>query len=171
MVAGAAFALYRSTLLPGLDFGDTASFQTVAGSPIVSARDGYPLYFAISGVLVRLIGGEPAHALNLVSAIEAAVACGLLTLAGAALSGSVLAAAGAALLFAGSYTFWSQAVIAEVYALHILFVALTLWLLLRWEARPSVRRLNLFFAVYALAFGNHLSMILLAPAYAAVLLL
>ena len=171
VVAVAAFALYRSTLLPGLDFGDTASFQTVAGSSIVSARDGYPLYFAVAGVLVRLIGGEPAHALNLVSAIEAAIACGLLTLVGAELSGSILGAVGAALLFAGSYTFWSQAVIAEVYALHMLLVALTLWLLLRWEARPRLTRLSVFFAVYALAFGNHLSMILLAPAYTAFLLL
>ena len=37
--------------------------------------------------------------------------------------GSLLAAVAAALLFAGSYTFWSQAVIAEVYALHLLLVA------------------------------------------------
>src|SRR5205823_1870844 len=122
------------------------------GSSIISARDGYPLYFAIAGVLVHLIGGDPAHALNLVSAIEAAAACGLLTLAAAELSGSILAAIGAALLFAGSYTFWSQSVIAEVYALHVAFVALTLWLVLRWEARPSPARLGVFFAVYALAF-------------------
>src|SRR6185295_2984712 len=87
-VAVAAFALYRSTLLPGFDLGDTASFQTVVGSPVISPRDGYPLYFAIAGVLVRLIGGEPAHALNLVSALEAAIACGLLTLVGVELSGS-----------------------------------------------------------------------------------
>ena len=38
-VSAAALALYWSTLLPGLDFGDTASFQAVAGSPIISARD------------------------------------------------------------------------------------------------------------------------------------
>ena len=71
----------------------------------------------------------------------------------------------AALLFAGSYTFWSQAVIAEVYALHLLLVASTLLLLLRWSRDPTHRRLCWFFAVYAVAFGNHLSMILLLPAY------
>lgn len=32
--------------------------------------------------------------------------------------------------------------------------------------RPTTARLTLFFAVYAIGFGNHLSMILLAPAYA-----
>ena len=55
--------------------------------------------------------------------------------------------------------------IVEVYGLHIGFVTLTMWLLLRWEARPSTPRLACFFAVYACGFGNHLSMILLAPAY------
>ena len=44
-----AFALYHATLLPGFDFGDTGSFQTMVGSPIITPRDGYPLYFAIGG--------------------------------------------------------------------------------------------------------------------------
>src|SRR5262249_25845761 len=33
VVACATFALYYATLLPGLDFGDTGSFQTVVGAP------------------------------------------------------------------------------------------------------------------------------------------
>ena len=170
-VALAAFALYRATLLPGVDFGDTGSFQAMVGSPLITPRDGYPLYFAIGALFLSLTGAEPAHALNLATAIEAAVACGLMVLAAAELSGSVAAAVGAALLFAASYTFWSQAVIAKVYALHIALVALTLLLLLRWANTPTNGRLFAFFAVYALAFANHLSMILLVPGYALFLLL
>src|SRR4051794_40717914 len=132
LVAAAAFALYRATLLPGVDFGDTGSFQTMAGSPYITPRDGYPLYFALGAVAVRVDRGEPAHALNLASAVEAAAACGLLVLVAAELSASIAAGAAAALLFAVSYTFWSQAVIAEVYSLHMAMVALTLLLLLRW---------------------------------------
>jgi hypothetical protein len=165
-VGFAAFALYRSTLLPGLDFGDTGSFQTIVGSPIITPRAGYPLYFAISSAFVRLTGAEPAHALNLASAIEGAAACAVTVLVAAELTGSTAAAIGPALLFAVSYTFWSQAIIAEVYALHLLFVSLTMHLLLRWAARPTPWRLTQFFACYALGFGNHLAMILLLPAYA-----
>ena len=171
IVALAAFALYRATLLPGVDFGDTGSFQTMVGSPLITPRDGYPLYFAIGTLSLWLTGAEPAHALNLASAIAAAAACGLFVVAAAELSGSVAAATGAALLFAASYTFWSQAVIAEVYALHITLVTLTLLLLLRWANAPGHGRLFAFFAVYALGFGNHLSMILLLPGYALFLLL
>src|SRR5947209_7671324 len=137
VVALAAFALYRATLLPGFDFGDTGSFQTMVGSPLITPRDGYPLYFAIGNVVLWLTRAEPAHALNLASAVTAAAGCGLIVLVAAELSGSISAAVGAALLFAASYTFWSQAVIAEVYALHIVFVALTLLVALRWAKQPT----------------------------------
>ena len=171
VVAGVAFALYDATLLPGFDFGDTGFLQATVGERSITPRNGYPLYFAIGNLFLWLTRAEPAHALNLASAVEGAIACGLLAVVAAELSGSVLAGAGASLLFAASYTFWSQAIIAEVYSLHLLFVALTLLLLLRWAQRPTVARLALFFAAYALGFGNHLSMILLLPGYALFLLL
>jgi Protein of unknown function (DUF2723) len=171
LVSVAAFFLYRSTLLPGVDFGDTGSFQATVGSTDISPRDGYPLYFAVGNLFVAATGAEPAHALNLASAVEGAAAIGLVAMATTELCGSMWAASAAALLFAGSYTFWSQAIIAEVYALHACFVSLTLWLLLRWHRRPILGTLASFFAVYALGFGNHLSMILLAPAYTVFLLI
>ncbi len=162
-VGVAAFLLYHATLLPDMDLGDTPSFQSRIGTPLLSPRDGYPLYTAIGTVFHWIAGGTPAHALNLVSAVESAIACAVIVLVGVELSGSIAAAVAAALLFATSYTFWSQSIIAEVYALHLIFVALTLLLALRWARRPTTARLALLFATYALGFGNHLSMILLAP--------
>jgi hypothetical protein len=170
LVGLGAFALYFSTLLPGFDFGDTPSFQVMAGSAAITPRDGYPLYFAF-GSLFTWLTPDPAYALNLASAAAAAIGCGLTALLAFELSGSLLASITAAVAFGGSYTFWSQSVIAEVYALHIALVALTLLLLLHWEQRPGVGRLALFFAAYAAAFGNHLSMILLLPGCTLFLLL
>jgi len=171
LTAAAAFALYRATLLPGVDFGDTGSFQATVGSIVLTPRDGYPLYFAIGNVFLRLIGGDPAHVLNLVSAIEGAIACGLVVLVASELSGTLIGGLAAAVLFGGSYTFWSQATIAEVYALHLVLVNLTLLLLLWWQTSPSPVRLAWFFAIYALGFGNHLSMVLLLPTYTVFLLI
>ena len=74
-------------------------------------------------------GGDAAHSLNLASAVEAAVACGLLTLVATECRDPSSPALGSALLFAGPYTFWSQSIIAELYALHMLFIGLTLGLL------------------------------------------
>jgi hypothetical protein len=170
LVALVAFLLYRSTLLPGLDFGDTPSFQVMGGDPAITPRDAYPLYFAAGAPFVWLTG-DRAHGMNLASAVEGAIACGLVVLVAVEISGAVLPAGAAALLFAGSYTFWSQAVIAEVYALHACMMALSLLLLLRWERRPTTGRLAAFFLAYAIGFGNHLAMVLLLPGYAAFLLI
>ena len=165
-----AFALYSSTLLPGQDLGDTASFQAAAGEGALTPRDGYPLYFAVTGAFVRALPLERAHAANLASAVLASLAVGTIALVAAAFAGSVVGGLFAATLFAASYTFWSQAIIAEVYALHLLMVSLALLALLWWEQRPSLPRLALVFFLVALGFGNHLSMVLLLPAFAVFLL-
>lgn len=165
-----AFGLYTSTLLPGQDLGDTASFQAAAGDAVLTPRDGYPLYFAVTGAVVRALPVERARAANAAAAVLAALAVGLVTVAAAELAGSAVAGLFAALLFAASYTFWSQAIIAEVYALHLLMVSLALLALLWWERRPSLPRLALVFLAVALSFGNHLSTVLLLPAFAVFLL-
>ena len=71
LVAAIAAGLYLSTLLPGLDLGDTASFQTMVGSPYLTPRDGYPLYYVVGNICLWLTGAEPARAMNLASAVTA----------------------------------------------------------------------------------------------------
>jgi hypothetical protein len=170
ILAAIAFSLYYSTLLPGQDLGDTAAFQAAAGRHDLTPREGYPLYFAVVNRFVNNLSMEPARAASLASATVGALAIGLTVLAGAELAGSLIAGLVAGLLFAGSYTFWSQAVIAEVYTLHVLCATASLLALLWWQRRPSLPRLSLFFAVVALGFGNHLSMVLLLPGFAVFLL-
>jgi hypothetical protein len=80
-----------------------------------------------------------------------------------------IAASAAALSFAFSPTFWSQATIAEVYALNAFFVALLFYLLLKWrgeDRQPTAASNDLLLAafVYGLSLGNHLSMLTLGPA-------
>ena len=157
-------------MLPGLDLGDTPSFQTMGASAFISPRDAYPLYFALSGPFAWFTG-DPAAGLNLASVVFAALACGALVLAGEALSGSLAAGVVTACLFGGSFTFWSQAIIAEVYALHMLCVALIVLAALRWEREPSAGRLAVLFLVYAVSFGNHLTTAVLMPGLAWFLLI
>ena len=72
--------------------------------------------------------------------------------------------AGALLAF--SYTFWSQAIIAEVYSLHLTLIGLCLIALYAYAAAPTFARLVVFFTIYAAAFGNHLGMVLLLLPFA-----
>ena len=167
LVATLAFWAYTQTLLPGVDFGDTGGFQAAVLWPEVSARQAYPLYYGLARPFVALTApANPARALNLFSAIAGAMAVGLLTLACATVTRSLAAGLTAGALLAFSYTFWTQAIIAEVYTLHLALIACCVFLLHRYATRPTTIRLIAFFAVYAAAFGNHFGMILLLVPFA-----
>jgi hypothetical protein len=120
---------------------------------------------------VWLYPGEPARAVNLASAVYGALAVGLTAWLTSRLAESTLAGVAAGMFLGSSYTFWSQAITAEVYTLHLLVVSAAIAALLAWAEDPTVGRLALFYAAYALGFGNHLSMVLLCPAFAAFLLI
>jgi hypothetical protein len=133
-----ALMLYVATLLPGIGSGDTAEFQRVAPTLSVAHPTGYPLYTMLGWLWSRLpLGGTPAWSMNLFSASTAALAIGTLFLAARALGQARLVAAAAALTLAVSSTFWSQATIAEVYALAALIQALLIYALLRWRQRRN----------------------------------
>ena len=172
VTATIAFWAYTQTLLPGVDVGDTGGFQAAVLWPAVSARQAYPLYYTLAKPFVATLSPDrPARGLNLFSAVWGAGAIGLMTLAAAHLARSTVAGAAVGLLFAFSYTFWTQSIIAEVYTLHLALVGACLLSLAAFAAHPTTPRLALFFTVYALGFGNHLSMIILIAPFAAVLLL
>ena len=166
-----AFLCYYRTLLPGLDLGDSASFQTIAGSLTLNPRQAYPLYFGLGNLFVWLHPGEPARALNLASAVWGAIAVGLASWLTARLSESLAGGIGAGLFLAFSYTFWSQAITAEVYTLHLMMVSASALAVMAWADRPTRGRLALFYAIFAVSFGNHLSMALVLPAFTVFLLM
>ena len=171
IVATVAFWAYTQTLLPGVDPGDTGGFQAAVLWPEVSARQAYPLYYGLARPFVAATApANPARALNLFSAVWAAAAVGLLVFLCASVTRSLAGGAVAGGLLAFSYTFWTQAVIAEVYALHLALIGLCLVTLHAYAGRPTTARLAIFFGVYALAFGNHLAMILLLVPFALFLL-
>ena len=172
VVTTMVFVVYSRTLLPGVDLGDTGGFQAAVLWPETTARQAYPLYYGLAAPFVAAVSpGNPARGLNLFSAVFASVAAGLLASAVAAVAGSLLAGAAAGMLLAFSYTFWTQAVIAEVYALHLALVAACLVSLGGFARHPSRGRLAVFCALYAAGFGNHLSMILLFVPFTAFILL
>src|SRR5687767_2700635 len=145
IVATLAFWTYTQTLLPGVDLGDTGGFQAAVLWPAVSARQAYPLYYNLARPFVRVVSAaDPARGLNLFSAIWAAVAVGLLAYLVATLTESIAAGIVSGLLLAFSYTFWSQAIIAEVYSLHLALVAACLLALHAYARKPDTGRLAVF---------------------------
>ena len=165
----ATFALYAATLLPGLGSGDTAEFQRVLPTLDVAHPTGYPLYTLLGWLWSWLPLGTVAWRISLFSAAAAALAVGALFGVARASGQSAPVAAGAALALAASRTFWSQATIAEVYALAALIQALLLLALLRWRAG----RWPLWAAglLAGLGLAHHRTIILMFPGALAFVLL
>ena len=67
-------------------------------------------------------------------------------------------------VFGFTYTFWSQSVIAEVYSLNRLFIAITLYYFIRWHLFGEYRHFLLACAFYSFSFGDHLIVVTLLPA-------
>lgn len=171
-VGASLLPVYLATLAPsitwanlGTDSGDLVTAAAVSG---VAHPTGYPTYL----LLVRLVQFVPlgtlAYRANLLSAFATALSSGLICyLVQAAYRGaSVWGQAGgvlAGLSFGLAPLVWSQAVIAEVYALHALFIVVLLLALLPANVTPAWDWLGGL--ALGLGLGNHLTLALLAPAW------
>jgi hypothetical protein len=171
-VALISFLVYLVTMPPGLTFehygtdgGDLVSAARTLGVPHPT---GYPVYTLLAWLFSHLPVGSIAYRANLLSSMCAAGAVALLCRTVQALephrAQSRLVAAATGLTLAFSSLLWSQAIIAEVYALLTLFAALLLWFLVRW--RQTGNRVALWAAALTLGLGlgNHLTLALAAPA-------
>lgn len=167
----AAFCLYAVTAAPSVAtiFDDSLEFHVVLPTLGIAHPSGYPLYTLLGRLVSSLpFGTDPAGWLNLLSALFAAAAVAFLFLVARCFSGSRPAAAIAAVIFALSPAWWSQATIAEVYALHGLLLALFLYFLLRWDddrlTGGSDRWLHAAALTGGLGLAHHRMIALLAPA-------
>jgi hypothetical protein len=178
LVGGAAATLYVNTLAPGLLGGDSGEFQFAAFLGGIAHPTGYPLYLILGHLWTHLIrSGDPAWRMNLLSAVWGGIAVGLLYLLAAQIirlaAGSRegvrawtirLPALSAALLFAVTPTFWSQAVIAEVYTLHAALLAAVLLGLVTWQANGRASALYFAGLAFGLGLAHHRTVLLLVPA-------
>jgi hypothetical protein len=169
-VSGGALLLYLRTLAPsitwnhhGADSGDLAAAVATGGVP---HPPGYPTYLLLGSLFNHLPLGDTAARLNLLSAVCAALAAGVMAvLMQRTLPGKerTLPAAAAALMLAFSGPVWNQAVITEVTTLHLLLAALLLYLACRLTPTNQSRLLPLLGGLLGVGLGNHLTLGLLAP--------
>jgi hypothetical protein len=168
-VASFVGILYLGTLAPTIlpygtpDTLDSPMLQAEVAVLGVGHPTGYPTYMVLTHLFTYLPIGDPAYRVNLASAVYAALAVLVVYLVGLRLGGRVVAAASGALAFGLSGTFWSQAVIAEVYTFEALLVALVILSLLLWRDGRDDRYLLLTALLVGLSLTHHLTSVLLVP--------
>ena len=161
-----AFAFYVYTLLPGLGgTEDSPKFQWI-GAVLGTAHDpGYPLYMVACWVFSKLPVGTLAYRINLLSAFWGATAVMLAFLAMRRLSVGRGIAISAALGLGLGRTFWQHATFAEAYTQTAAFSAAALLALLVWDENGRRRWLYTATAAASLAFGTHLIIVGMVPAF------
>lgn len=166
LLGGFSLLLYWSTLTPGLAFsvdpfnppGDTHEFTEAIVELRLARRTGYPLYTWLGYLFVSILPfGEPAYRTNLMSAVCGAAAVAMVFAVARRLRVGRAPAAFGALAFAMTTTFWSQAVITEVYTLNVLALSTFLWLLLGWAERRTPEAFATFALAYGISLGCHTS--------------
>ena len=164
------FVLYLRTLAPTVLFYDrpllldSAMLQVQAVVLGIPGGTGSPTWVMLTHLFTYLPVGDLAYRVNLASAVYAALAVLTLFIAGYLLSRRVSAAAVGALAFGLGVTFWSQAVIAEVYTLNAFLISLTLVVLFLWRERRRDRYLLLAAFLMGFTLTNHMTSGLLLPA-------
>ena len=121
--------VYLLTISQAVGAADTFEFQVVTPKLGIVHPTGYPLYLILGKIFTLLPLGTLAWRLNFASVVYALVAMGLLYLLLLRMLKRPLPAILGAVVTGLTVTFWSQAIIAEVYALHALIVMIALYLM------------------------------------------
>jgi tetratricopeptide (TPR) repeat protein len=133
---GVPLAAYVITLPRTITFEDSGQIITAAARLGVSHPSGYPLATLVGQAFTLAPWGRMAWRVNLASAATAAACCLVLffllrrlflEIKAEARVAAAASAAGAAVAFGLSRTFWSQAVVAEAYAVNALALAVVLY--------------------------------------------
>lgn len=163
-VAAVALAAYVPLLAPGLLQADAGEFQTLAVTLGYAHPTGYPVYLLLAKLATKIPIAEVPYRVNLLSAIMGAVAVAVLYLLGRLLTGRRWVPVAGAVALAVSPTFWSLAIIAEVYTpAAVCMITVLLWLAL-WQQTAELRWLFAAAALGGLSLGVHSTVAFMAPA-------
>lgn len=189
-----ALLLYVSCLAPTVTYdGDCGELISASWRLGIAHPTGYALYCLAGKSFAMLLPfGEVGWRYNLFSALCGALAVGLLAATLVRLVGPAggtpgpakprtkaaaqgvdtetarlwLASCGGALLLAGFFYFWSQCVLAEVYATAGLLLSFLLFCAVSWRQTADWRWLYTLALMYGLTLNAHLSCVYLAPGLA-----
>jgi hypothetical protein len=172
------FTVYLFTLAKGVIHLDSGELAAVTSTLGIAHPTGYPLFTMLGFIFTKIfffLG--PVMAVNLMAAICTSGAVFFIILIiyqllnkVAESNSNIIIASLSGILFAFSKTFWFQSTSVEVYSLHLLLISATIYVyLLATESKEInfIKQPNwiVFAVLFALCFSNHLTSILVIPAF------
>lgn len=165
-VLALSLTIYVRTMAPtvyGLDSAELAAGAYTLG---IVHSPGSPLFLLIGKLFCFLPWGDVGWRVNLWSAVSAALGVALVYGLAFRLTRKPWISAACALMLAFSYYYWVWALVAELYAPHVLFTAGVLLCLFQWRDTRKPAWLWASAALWGLGMGNHTALILAAPGMA-----
>lgn len=159
VVFAAMLVLYALTMPRTITLEDAGLFQMVCHLGGISHPPGYPLFTLLCQGIVRVpnvVNG------NLVSAVFGALAVAMLYEVAWAIRPDRTFAYTASLAWGLTTTFWSQAIIIEVYTLAALLFMVCWWLTFRFVKTRNRRYWFALCLCYGLSLSNHWPLMLLS---------
>lgn len=164
--------VYIFTLAPTVSFGDSGELTAAAYNLGIAHPPGYPLYLLLGKLFMLLVPfGDAAMRMNLMSAFFASLTAVMIYLINRVLDHRRFVSVLVSLTAAFSATFWSQAVVAEVYTLYALFFCTMIFLTLLWVKDKKEHRLLLLALTAGLAMTHHVIAALYFPVFLIFILL
>ena len=161
--------IYLVTRYPGvggrINFGDSAKWQYLHFANGLPHGTGYPQFLFLSEIFSRVIFFlDYSERITFISiffgALSLVVFYSLIHLLTKDKIGSFIST----LLVGFSYVFWVEATEAEVYTLNVFYLLTVFYLFIKFYFSKNRKYYLAACAVYALSFGNHLSMVTILPA-------
>lgn len=156
-----SLVLYCFSIAPTVQGFDSAELTVGAYDLGFVHPPGYPLYLLIGHLFSKSSIGDVGFRLNLMSAVFACLAVFLLYKLIYRQTRNFWAATVATLLLATTPAFWSQAVRAEVYTLHIFLMVGALYFWFDALETKSIPSYFICYTLLGLGLGNHPTTILL----------
>jgi len=156
-----SMVVYLITLAPTVTSEDSGELITAAYTFGVPHPPGFPLYCLIGKLFTYIPIGSIAWRLNFMSAFFGSGTVAVFYLIIRVFGGLRWGAVIGSLVLAFSWTFWNQAVIAEVYTLNAFLFALILFCIFYREHAGSNKALLIAAVFWGLALCNHYMLTLL----------
>ena len=174
-----ALLLYMRTLMPDVDYWDTAEFQAIGPVLGIAHPTGYPAYTLLlwlASVVLQPFG-NPAFRADMLSALLVAAACAIAAATVTVLTRRLVVGVGVGICFAVATRVWAIGLHADPHAFHLFLIALLLLLLVVWADRHAADQANTdrvliaAAALFGVSLANHALTLLLAPGIAVYVLM
>lgn len=161
------FYVYLYSLSPTISPRDSGELITAVHVIGVPHPPGYPLFVLVGKICDTIFPGNIAFRINLTSAIFSTLTGVIFYLTISLLIQDKLLRILGVFLLCFSNSFFSQAIVTEVFSLHLFFVAIFIYLcLLRMKVNLNFISLTLFLSfLFGLSLGNQHTIILCLPAF------